>query len=83
MSLYNVRAFAQGYRMVKFDDHLNPESIYWLTQRGNRFNCECFQANKPSCRHRDMMAIFLASKAVNSGRFYDYDNARWLPAIKI
>lgn len=82
MSAYNLRRLKSGYRLVKFDELLNPTNIYVMTVRGNHVDRrDCFQAHT-YCRHRQMMEKFLAANAADTGRFYDFDNNRWLPAVK-
>lgn len=80
--LYSVRSTPRGYRMVKFDSLLNVQAVYEMRRYGLRVGCACFQANKDTCRHRAMVALFVEKKAVDSGRFYDYEQGKWLPAVK-
>lgn len=82
MTLYSARTIPTGFRMVKWDDDLNVEAIYDMKQTSRATHCSCFQSNKPSCRHREMLKVFQAKKAVNKGRFYDFDHKRWYPALK-
>jgi len=78
--LYNVRNISPyAYRMVKFDDWFNVETSYLLYQPYNKYYyvCNCFQSNKPSCRHREMLSMFIKEKKVNTGWFYNYDTKVW------
>jgi hypothetical protein len=64
--------------MVKFDNWLNVEAIYTIQHRRGRFYCDCPHGGKnPTCKHRDMIAIFCQHKAVNSGRFYCHETGAW------
>lgn len=83
MALYSMRQIGRAYRMVKWDDLFNVEAIYTLMPRGNHFACECFQAKRYTCKHREMLPVFLEAEAVNTGRFYDYEERRWHAAIQI
>lgn len=68
--------------MVKFDTLFNIESVYNIAYRRGKFYCECEQARKaPTCRHRTMIPIFNQHKAVDSGKFYDYDTGEWHPSF--
>jgi hypothetical protein len=80
-SLYNCRTIPTGYRMVKFDEHLNVEATYDMRLWHGHIGCSCFQASRPTCRHRDMAERFIAAGAINTGRFWNYDEQQWLPAI--
>ena len=80
-SLYNCRTIPHGYRMVKFDQLLNVESTYDMPLFNGHIGCSCFQASRPTCRHRDMIERFITAQAIDTGRFYDYDGQQWLPAL--
>lgn len=80
---YNLIKTPDGYRMVKFDDLWNVDSVYNISYRRGHFFCDCMAGNKPDCRHRQMVPIFCTHKAVNSGKFYCYDTKEWLPAIEM
>jgi len=71
------------YRMSKFDNDLNLNGSYTLRHvRGRTYACDCPAANRHTCRHREMMPLFLAEKAVNTGRFYDYDKKMWIAPLQ-
>lgn len=81
---YNLKSTLDGYRMVKFDYLFNVEAVYNILYRRGRFYCDCPQGGKaPTCRHRDMVPIFNQHKAVNSGKFYCYEDKTWIPAISL
>jgi hypothetical protein len=83
MSLYNLKKTPDGYRMVKFDQNLNIESVYEIQYRRGRFYCDCPAGGKSStCRHREMIQEFTRHRAVNSGKFFDFENRTWVAPIK-
>lgn len=67
--------------MVKFSDDLDVETIYEIELRRGRYHCQCFQGNKETCRHREMLAIFIDQKQVDTGLLYDYDTGLWESAL--
>lgn len=82
MSLYNCHSVGNNYRIVKWSDDLDIEATYELWTVRGRYHCHCFQANKPSCRHRDMLTQFLNAGRVDTHYFLDFDNWRWVLPIK-
>jgi hypothetical protein len=79
---YNLKSTPDGYRMVKFDDLWFVESVYNIQYHRGRFYCDCPQGSKaPTCRHRDMVPTFCRHKAVDTGKFFCYDEDQWYPAI--
>lgn len=83
MSLYTCRETRAGYRVVKFDSDVNVEAVYELERHPKYISCTCFRSDKETCRHRQMLEVFRASGAVDKGRFYDYDLARWRRPLKM
>lgn len=83
MSLYNCRTEGPNYRVVKFDNDLNLETIYTL-RRGysGKYYCNCFAGNRDTCRHREMLAGFIKHNVVDSKYFFDYENWRWVTPVK-
>lgn len=79
--LYGLRTTSQGYRIVKFDGDLNIIAIYELTLRRGYVSCQCFQANKSTCRHRQMIEIFTQQSRADKGWFYAYDTGEWLKPL--
>lgn len=80
MSLYSVRQTAYlSYRMVKFDEDFNVQEVWYLYKKGlfRDWNCDCWQKNKHTCRHRQMIDLFINNNKVNSGWFYDPDRKEW------
>ena len=85
MTLYNLKRTDSGYTMVKFDSDFNVAAIYNLSpDKGGKLACDCPAGPRPTCKHRKMIPIFLASGAVDSVRFYDYERQFWqqpIPAL--
>lgn len=82
--LYSVRRLSTStYRFVKFDDLLNPVATYSVVDCGWHTQCNCPRSNFPSCRHREMLPVFFRSRAVDTGKFYDFDHKRWAPALPL
>jgi hypothetical protein len=82
-SVYNLKRTPGGYRMVKFDFLLNVQEVYNIRYSRGRLHCECFAANKPTCRHRDMIPLFVTKRAVDSLKFYCYETQQWWQPIKM
>lgn len=79
---YNVKRMPDGYRMVKFDNLYNVEAVYNIRFSRGRFYCDCPASNNASCKHRDMIPVFIDYKAVDSGKFLCYETGEWHPAIE-
>lgn len=79
---YNLRRMPDGYRMVKFDFLFNVEAVYYIRFSRGRFYCDCPAYKNVSCKHRDMVPIFLDHKAVDSGKFLCYDTGEWHPMVE-
>lgn len=73
-SLYNCMIDGDNYRITKFDDLGNPESSYLVDHE----TCQCPAGHRPTCRHRQMLPLFLAREAVNTFYFYDFDRGGWV-----
>lgn len=64
--------------MAKFDGDFNVAAIYHLsTNHRGGYDCECPAGGRPSCKHRKMVPIFLAAKAVDTLQFYEYETQMW------
>jgi len=84
MSLYSMRIIPNGFRIAKFDDNLwEVEATYDLKLIYNKLRCSCFQADRHTCKHREMFQEFVDRKAINKGEFYDYDNDQWFPPLVV
>lgn len=73
MILYNCFKEADGYRITKFDNDFNVESSYITTEH----SCDCPAGHRPSCRHRDMLGVFLKTQRNDSHWFLEWDTKGW------
>jgi len=74
MSLYNVKTTPENtYAITKFDDDLNPEVTYDVSLE----NCSCPAGIRKTCRHRQMLPLFINNQAIDSGKMYDYEAQTW------
>lgn len=71
---YNCKPSGDQYRITKFDTDANPESSY-LT---DGIECDCPAGVRPTCRHRQMLPLFKASKATNGEAFFNFDTSTWI-----
>jgi len=77
ITLYSLRTHidhegaAEQYYITKFVDG-EVESGYITSIR----ECECPAGHRPSCRHRQMLPMMLASGIVNTHWFWDFDLGR-------
>ncbi len=72
--LYNCHSDGDQYRITKFDSLGNVESTYLCTTE----ECECPAGVRPTCRHRQMLPLFLKREAVNTFWFFDFDRKGWV-----
>lgn len=75
MALYNLRSNPSGelpFTITKFDNDLNPESVYSL---GNSV-CECPAGHLPKCRHRTMLPTL--RERVDTAWFWNFENSAWV-----
>lgn len=83
MTMYSCRDVGWGVRVVKWSDDLDVEAVYHLERRrGGRYSCECASSGRFSCRHREMVPLFIARDAMETGAFLDYDHAKWKPSLR-
>ena len=79
MSLYQIKTNSNdGFNVIKFDNDINYENTYNVKYRGKRLVCNCPAYLRKSCRHRDMLPIFELENAIDSGRFYNFEQKRWM-----
>lgn len=71
--LYNCKHAGDEYRITKFEDDA-PISSYLCTFD----ECDCQAGQRPTCRHRQMLPLFIAREAVDTGWWYDYDRGGWV-----
>lgn len=72
MTLYNLRTDGDQWRITKFDNDLNVESSYLLSEA----ECECPAGHRPSCRHRQMLPAMLAQGICNKSMFWDFETSQ-------
>lgn len=71
MILYNCHHDGDQYRITKFDDG-EPRSSYLCTTA----ECECPGAHRDTCRHRQMLPIFIDQGLINTHWFLAWDNGK-------
>lgn len=71
--LYNAKTDGDHYRITKFSDG-EVESSYLCSTT----ECQCPAGQRPSCRHRLMLPMFIARGAVNSFWFLDFERKGWV-----
>jgi hypothetical protein len=77
MPLYNAKSqMPSEFVVTKFDDDLNVESSYLLLSTPEGLVCECPAGVRPSCRHRDMLPLFVKYNRVNSNWVLDWDGGK-------
>jgi hypothetical protein len=81
--LYNVKSARDGaYRLTKFDKDYTIEGSYLLKPGKNgAFNCECAAGHKPTCRHREMLPIFIKFEHINDGWFLIWQTRKWASPV--
>lgn len=77
MSLYNCKSDGDQYRISKFTNDLNVEASY-LTDGAE---CDCPAGHRPACRHRIMLARFIAKDAIAGQWFHNYEANQWIRAM--
>lgn len=75
--LYTCRSEASDYRITKLDEDYNHLTNYEVSPEG----CSCPQGHKPTCRHRKMLSLFLATGHIDDGWFFNFANRQWRPAL--
>lgn len=71
MILYNCHHDGDQYRITKFDDG-EPAASYLCTPT----ECECPAAHRDTCRHRQMLPIFIDQSLTNTHWFLAWDNGK-------
>ena len=81
MFFYSVRDLGDYlYRVVKFDIHHNVEEIYDIYRAGmfGRWYCSCTGSSRYGhCKHSTIVTLFVESKRINKGWFYNFDLEVW------
>lgn len=77
MSHYNCRQTETPgtYLFTKFDEDLNivDDSVYLTSES----ECTCPAGSRATCRHRQMLPIFLAYDRIDTGWFYQFETSSW------
>ena len=74
MSLYNLKALPDKFIITKFDDDLNPQASYQLSEGV----CTCPAGiHDRYCRHKEMRELFEERGRVNSGWLLQYPEHKW------
>lgn len=71
--LYNCHSDSSGYRITKFNDG-EVESSYICSTDA----CECPAGVRTTCRHRQMLPLFIDRGAVDSFWFLDWQRKGWV-----
>lgn len=71
--LYNCHSDGDQYRISKFNDG-EVESSYLCTAD----ECQCPAGHRHTCRHRQMLPLFLKREAVDTFWFLDWDRKGWV-----
>lgn len=71
--LYNCHTDGTEWRITKFNDG-EVESSYLCSIT----ECQCPAGQRPSCRHRLMLPMFISRGAVNSFWFLDFERKGWV-----
>ena len=80
---YNVKPEGIGWRVYKFSSDRDPQGSYFISSHnGQPSMCECFAGTKHTCRHRDLVRMFLMNeefrtKMINSW-LYNYDKDKYI-----
>lgn len=72
-SLYSCRRSGEGFVVTKFDGDLNHEADYLTSFQG----CTCPAGSKATCRHRQMLFLFVERKHVDDGWLLCWDTKFW------
>src|SRR5882724_4244811 len=72
--LYNCRHSGDQYRITKFDSEMNPLSSYLCTFE----ECDCPRGPHPTCRHRQMLPMFINRQHIGDEWFLDFDHGGWV-----
>lgn len=83
--LYQIHKVTEHqFKCLKFDMDFTPKGGYEISIVKKRMECSCYASNRPTCRHRQMLALSLKEKKINGGWYYDFDRGEWhSPAIDL
>jgi len=66
----------ENWDVVKMERDFEHVETYRISKHVNV--CSCFAGNKPTCRHRLLLAMYLKEDAIDSRRAYDFDKDKWI-----
>ena len=72
-AFYRMHTTDDGIRVTKLDADLNPESSY-ITSLDI---CECPAGHRDTCRHRQMLPLFISTNRINSKWLYNFKTRKW------
>lgn len=72
--LYNCKTDGTEWRITKFSDFGEVESSYLCSAD----ECQCPAGHRHTCRHRQMLPMFINRGAVDSFWFLDWDRKGWV-----
>lgn len=81
MSLYQIKTEGSLFRIVKFDNHWEVQTINHVYYSKRKWHCTCQRGSFPNCRHRIMQQIFMRDNKIDSGWFYDWEQHIWLRPV--
>jgi len=83
LELYQFRTTSTPdlLRIVKFDECINVVKIHHIWRVGLKWKCDCPRGDFPTCRHRILRSVFEQEYMIDSGWFYNWEIAKWLPPI--
>lgn len=73
MTFYSMRSHDGGFSITKFDADLNPLDTYQVSPDA----CTCPAGVRPSCRHRQMLPVFIAADAIDQPMFWSFEEQAW------
>lgn len=81
LNIYTVLSgTTENWTVTKMDRDWEVEDTYYVSKHVSV--CSCFAGSKSTCRHRQLVDIFVAEQKVDSREAYDFDKQRWVPRPK-
>lgn len=68
-----------GWEVKKFDEDFRLSDTYYVDKNPNPTErmCTCFAGTKDTCRHRQIVTLFLTNGIIDSNKLYNFDKAKW------
>lgn len=80
MARHNIYTVLSGtsenWSCVKMNRDWEVEDTYYISKHVSV--CSCFAGSRSTCRHRQILSIFLAEGKVDSREAYDFDKQKWV-----